>query len=105
MTDLDLCYTPASELARLYRAKELSPVDVVQNSLNRIEDINPTLNCFCFTYPDEAMEKAHAAEQSIMRDRDNAPALTGIPLAIKDFTPTKGKTTTRGSKLLENWVA
>ena len=104
MTDLDLCYLSASELARLYRSKELSPVDVVQNALNRINDINPILNCFCFVYPDEAMEKAKAAEQTIMRSGDRAPALTGIPLAIKDFTPTKGKTTTRGSKLLENWV-
>ena len=60
MTNLDLCYTPASELARLYRSKELSPVDVVQNSLNRIEDVNPTLNCFCFTYPEEALDQATA---------------------------------------------
>jgi Asp-tRNA(Asn)/Glu-tRNA(Gln) amidotransferase A subunit family amidase len=104
MTDLDLCFTPAHELARLYRSKELSPVDVVQNSLNRIADVNPALNCFCFTYPEEALEKARAAEQTLMSDGDNAPAFTGIPIAIKDFTPTEGKTTTRGSHLLENWV-
>lgn len=102
MADLDLCYTPATELAQKFRNKEVSPVDVVENSLDRIDEINPTLNCFCFTYPDEAMEKARAAEQTFASG--TARPLEGIPLAIKDFTPTEGKTTTRGSRLLENWV-
>ncbi|MEM7171686.1 MAG: amidase [Pseudomonadota bacterium] len=104
MTDIDLCYTPASDLARLYRTKELSPVDVVQNALRRIEDVNPDLNCFCFIYPEEALKKASIAEETLTREGYNAPLLTGIPLAIKDFTPTKGKVTTRGSRLLEDWV-
>lgn len=102
MADLDLCYTPATELIKNYRSKNLSPVDVVKNALDRIEEVNPTLNCFCFTYPDEAMNKAKAAEQALVSG--NARPLEGVPMAIKDFTPTKGKTTTRGSKLLENWV-
>ena len=102
MADLDLCYTPATELADKYRSKDLTPVDVVKNSLERIEEVNPALNCFCFTYPEEALEKAKAAELAFASG--NARPLEGIPLAIKDFTPTKGKTTTRGSKLLENWV-
>ena len=50
MSDLELAYTSATELARRIRAKELSPVDVVENSLARIEEVNPTLNGFCFTY-------------------------------------------------------
>lgn len=102
MSDLDLCYTPATELAEKFRDKTLSPVDVVKNSLDRIEEVNPTLNCFCFTYADEAMEKAKDAEQAFANG--TARPLEGIPLAIKDFTPTKGKITTRGSHLLENWV-
>jgi Asp-tRNA(Asn)/Glu-tRNA(Gln) amidotransferase A subunit family amidase len=58
MPDLDLCYTTATELLRRYHAGEISPVEVVRNSLERIDEVNPTLNCFCFTYPDEALEKA-----------------------------------------------
>ena len=99
---IDLCYTPATELTRLYRCKQISPVEVVQNSLDRIDEVNDKLNCFCFTYAEEALQKAKAAEQALVSGKPRP--LEGIPLAIKDFTPTKGKVTTRGSKLLENWV-
>ncbi len=102
MVDLDLCYTPAVELAEKYRKGEISPLEVVQNSLDRIDQVNAKLNCFCFTYPEEALQKAAAAEQAFADGK--ARPLEGIPVAIKDFTPTKGKTTTRGSKLLEHWI-
>ena len=102
MADPGLCYTSATELARRYRIKEISPVEVIQNSLDRIDEVNKSLNCFCFTYPEEALAKARAAEQAFVTG--NARPLEGIPLAIKDFTPTRGKVTTRGSRLLENWV-
>jgi len=102
MTNLDLCYTPATELQRLYRSGELSPLDVVRNSLARIDEVNPQLNCFCFTYPEEALAAARTAEQRFASG--NPRSLEGIPIAIKDFTPTRGKVTTRGSRLLENWV-
>jgi len=102
MVDLDLCYTSAVELARKYRRGEISPLEVVQNSLDRIEQVNQKLNCFCFTYPEQALQKAIAAGQAFADDK--ARPLEGIPVAIKDFTPTKGKRTTRGSKLLEDWV-
>jgi Asp-tRNA(Asn)/Glu-tRNA(Gln) amidotransferase A subunit family amidase len=102
MVDLDLCYTPVTELIRRYQAREISPVDVVQNSLKRINEVNEVLNCFCFTYPEEALEKARAAERLLVSG--NARPLEGIPLAIKDFTPTRGKVTTRGSCLLQNWI-
>ena len=102
MVDLDLCYTSAVELARQYRSGEISPLEVVQNSLDRIEQVNQKLNCFCFTYPEQALQKAIAAGQAFADAK--ARPLEGIPVAIKDFTPTKAKRTTRGSKLLEDWV-
>jgi len=103
MTDLDLCYTPATKLARLIRTKKLSPVELMRNTLERIESVNPKLNCFCFVYPEEALEKAKAAEDAVMAGRPLGP-LHGVPFAIKDLTPTKGKRTTLGSKAYENWV-
>jgi len=102
MPNLDLCYTPAIELLRRYHAGEISPVEVVENSLARIAEVNPALNCFCFTYPEDALAAAKTAEQRLASGK--ARPLEGIPLAIKDFTPTRGKVTTRGSRLLENWV-
>ncbi len=103
MTNLDLAYTPATELARRIRARELSPVEVVENSLARIDEVNPALNCFCFTYPDEALDNARAAEQAIMDGNPLGP-LHGVPVAIKDLTPTKGKRTTLGSRSFEHNV-
>lgn len=103
MTHIDVCYVPALELARLIREREISPVEVVQNSLARIEDVNPILNCFCFVYPEEALEKARVAEKAV-KDGDRLGPLHGIPVAIKDLTPTKGKRTTMGSYAYEHWV-
>ncbi|MFZ5789312.1 MAG: amidase [Pseudomonadota bacterium] len=103
MVDLDLCYMPATELARRIRDGALSPVRVVENSLARIAEVNPKLNCFCFVYPEEALAKAKAAEQAVKRG-DKLGPLHGVPIAIKDLTPTKGKRTTLGSYCFENWV-
>lgn len=103
MTDLDLCYTPATELARLVRDKAISPVEVVENALSRIEDVNGTLNCFCFTYPDEALARARAQEVALARGDDPGP-LAGVPIAFKDLTPTAGKRTTLGSYAFEHNV-
>jgi Asp-tRNA(Asn)/Glu-tRNA(Gln) amidotransferase A subunit family amidase len=103
VTDLDLCYTPATELARLVWAGELSPVEIVSNSLARIEQVNPKLNCFCFVFPDEAMALAREAERAVRDGRELGP-LHGVPVAIKDLTPTKGKRTTMGSYAFEHYV-
>jgi Asp-tRNA(Asn)/Glu-tRNA(Gln) amidotransferase A subunit family amidase len=103
MADLDLCYLPAMEMARRIRDGKLSPVDLVENALARIGEVNPTLNCFCFTYPEEARAKARAAEEAVRQGRP-LQALHGVPFAIKDLTPTKGKRTTLGSYAFEHWV-
>ena len=101
--DLDLAYTPALELARLIRCRDVSPCEVVANSLARIEAVNPALNAFCFVYPEEALAAARAAEQAVIDGKPLGP-LHGVPIAIKDLTPTKGKPTTLGSFAYEHWV-
>jgi Asp-tRNA(Asn)/Glu-tRNA(Gln) amidotransferase A subunit family amidase len=98
-----LCELTATEMARRIREKSLSPVELVQACLDRIEEVQPRLNPFCFVYPEEALKAAEAAEEAVMRGGELGP-LHGVPIAIKDFTPTKGKTTTRGSVGFRNWV-
>ncbi len=103
MTDLDLCFRSAFELASDIRTKKVSPVEVIENALARIDQVNPKVNGFCFVYADEAMDKARLAEADIQAGKDVGP-LHGVPFAIKDFTPTAGKRTTLGSKIFEHWV-
>src|SRR5690606_19836994 len=101
--DPDLCYTPATELARLVAARKLSPVERTRTTLARIDAVKPVLNCFCFVYPEEALEKAERAEAAVMRGDALGP-LHGVPVAIKDMTPTRGKRTTLGSRAYEHNV-
>jgi Asp-tRNA(Asn)/Glu-tRNA(Gln) amidotransferase A subunit family amidase len=104
VADLELAYMPATELARRIRDKEISPVEVVDNALARIGEVNRTINAFCFVHAAEALAKARAAEEAVMRGDDVGP-LHGVPTAFKDLTPTAGKTTTMGgSYMYEEWV-
>lgn len=103
MTDLALGFTPAVDLARMIARRTVSPVEVLSNALARIEEVNPKLNCFCFVWHDEALEAADAAAQAVVRGEKLGP-LHGVPIALKDTTPTAGHRTTLGSYTHENWV-
>ncbi len=103
MSDDELCALPAVELAQRIADRRLSPVEVMESALARIEAVQPALNAFCFVYAEEALAAARAAEQAVTAGKALGP-LHGVPIAIKDFTPTKGKTTTRGSYAFEHWV-
>jgi Asp-tRNA(Asn)/Glu-tRNA(Gln) amidotransferase A subunit family amidase len=103
VTDLELAFTPAVDLARLIAARTLSPVELVSNSLSRIGDVNPRLNCFCFVWEEAAVEAAHVAAQAVARGETLGP-LHGVPVALKDTTPTAGHRTTLGSYTHEQWI-
>jgi len=99
----ELCWTPAAELARLIRAKDISPVEVVEAVLGRIERINPAINAYCTVAADQARAAARDAEAAVIRGGPLGP-LHGVPFSIKDLTPTKGIRTTMGSKIFEGNV-
>src|SRR5262245_43711057 len=61
-TSTDLSYTPATELGRLIRAKQISPVEIARAVLERIEGLNPTLHAFLTVTADHARKLAQAAE-------------------------------------------
>ncbi len=102
MTD-DLCFTPATELAPMIRQKALSPVELVDAVLARIEACEPRINAFATLTAERARDAARDAEAALMRG-DAAGALHGIPVTIKDLTETAGIPTERGSHALKGHV-
>ena len=63
----ELCYMPAAEMAGAIREKRLSPVEVVEAVLARIEQLNPRLNAYCTVTADAARAAARDAEEAVMR--------------------------------------
>nr|MBA2447475.1 amidase [Chloroflexota bacterium] len=99
-----LCFMPATDLAAKIRAKEISPVEVVEAVLRRLEALNPRLNAFTLIQAEEAREQARRAEVAVLRGDDLGP-LHGVPVSIKDNVPMAGKPLTYGSRLLRNNIA
>jgi amidase/aspartyl-tRNA(Asn)/glutamyl-tRNA(Gln) amidotransferase subunit A len=80
----ELAYVPAHELAARIRRRDLSPVEVVDASIARIEARNPSLNALVYLGLDDARRAARAAEDAVMRGADLGP-LHGVPAALKDL--------------------
>ncbi len=99
----DLCWLSALELTAQIRAKKISPVEVVDAVLARIERMNPTLNAFCTLTADEARDAAQAAEVSVMTGEELGP-LHGVPVSIEDLLFTRRLLTTGGSRLFAEHV-
>ena len=74
----------ALNLVNLIKNKEISPVEVIENTIKSIEKRNPSINAFVFYGFDEAREKAKTAEKLILKG-DDLGLLHGIPVAIKDL--------------------
>src|SRR5688500_5371760 len=103
MNPTDLCYTPATEIARLIRSKALSPVEVARAVLERVERVNPALNAYCTLTGDLAMDTARAAERAVMQG-EQLGRLHGVPYSVKDLNFTKGVRTMGGSFIFEHRV-
>ena len=103
MAEVSLARQSARELARLIRQRAVSPVEVLDAHLAVIEALNPTLNAIVTLAAEEARAAARRAENAVMT---NAPlgALHGLPIAIKDITPTAGIRTTFASPLYRDYV-
>ncbi len=99
----ELAFLSIEEAASLLRRKELSPVDLVNASLARIERWNPELHAFLTILAEPARRRAKQAEKEILRGSDRGP-LHGIPISLKDNFYTRGIRTTAGSKILSDFV-
>jgi aspartyl-tRNA(Asn)/glutamyl-tRNA(Gln) amidotransferase subunit A len=92
-----------SEAAPLIASRQISPVELTEACLARIDTLNPQLNCFITRTADAAMEQARQAEKEIARGHYRGP-LHGIPIAHKDLYETKGVRTTAGSIILKDHI-
>jgi aspartyl-tRNA(Asn)/glutamyl-tRNA(Gln) amidotransferase subunit A len=86
----------ASELSALYRDGDLSPVEVAEACLGRIEALDSEINAFCVVDREAVLEMAQASEDRWTESEPLSP-LDGVPVAIKDILLTKGWPTRRGS--------
>ncbi len=97
----ELGYTSAMKLAELVRQREISPVELIETFLSRIEQINPQITAYCTPAPEQARSAAREAEAKLARGEEVGP-LHGVPVSIKDLTLTAGIRTTFGSRIHEN---
>jgi amidase/aspartyl-tRNA(Asn)/glutamyl-tRNA(Gln) amidotransferase subunit A len=107
MTQSDeLAYTSAAELARRIRSRDLSPVDVVNTFIRRIEARNPSLNALVYLGFDDARARAKESERAVMAGEELG-ALHGVPTAIKDLFDFKPgwPSTLGGIRALKNNIA
>ena len=103
MDSLEICYMSAGELSPLIQKKEISPVEVIQAHLDRIDKTEPVLNSFITLLPEEALTAARRAESEIGSGKSRGP-LHGIPVGLKDLYNTAGVRTTSGSRIFDTFV-
>jgi len=104
VTTRDLCFTPATELQRLYRRGQTSPLEVMEAVLARVDAVNPKLNAIVTLTRESALREARAATGALKRRSKKLGPLHGVPVTIKDLTQTKGVRTTWGSKVFEDHI-
>jgi amidase len=103
VADHSLARQPARELAQLIRTRAVSPVEVLDAHLDVIARVNPKLNAIVTLAADQARDAARSAEDAVMKGDPLGP-LHGLPVAIKDVTPTAGIRTTFASPLYKDLV-
>ncbi len=100
LTQEEVCFLPATELLRLFRAQEISPVDVLKVQIARIEALNPSINAITIKHYKEALVQAKESEKRYQQD--NPRPLEGLTCAIKDDVDVKGWRSTMGSLIFKD---
>lgn len=99
----EICRMDAITLSKQISSKSISPVEVTEAVLARIEQLEPCLHAFCTPTPDLALTEARRIEWEMMAGRAVGP-LAGIPVSHKDLILTKGVRTTSGSLAYKDFV-
>jgi len=93
----------ATQLRRAIKNRKLSPVEIMDAVLERIDRVNPKINAYCTLAPESARAEAKKAERKARRGEPLGP-LHGIPVSIKDLAFTRGIRSTGGSRMYEHFV-
>jgi len=101
----DVHYLTASEALALFRARDLSPVELMQATIDRIEAVDGEVNALPILFFDEALERARQAEARYAGRGGRPRPLEGIPVAVKDEVEVAGQPCTEGSLILKDYVA
>jgi aspartyl-tRNA(Asn)/glutamyl-tRNA(Gln) amidotransferase subunit A len=104
MSREELAWLPAVDVAALVRKKKVSPVEVVDAVLERIDTLNPRLNAYCTVTAEQARADARSAERVLARRSATPGPLHGVPFSVKDLVITKGVRTTFGTPLYRDNV-
>jgi aspartyl-tRNA(Asn)/glutamyl-tRNA(Gln) amidotransferase subunit A len=101
----ELCYMSASQALALFRNRELSPVELLRATIDRIEALDPVVNALPIRLFDEALAAARAAEARYEGRGPEPRPLEGLPVAVKDEVEVAGQPCTEGSLILKDNVA
>jgi Asp-tRNA(Asn)/Glu-tRNA(Gln) amidotransferase A subunit family amidase len=101
MTERSLIKKSATELRQLMGSKQISPVELLEACIARIEEVNPAVNAVTATCFERARTEAAAAEKAVLAG-EALGLLHGLPIGIKDLEETEGLLTTYGSAIYRN---
>jgi aspartyl-tRNA(Asn)/glutamyl-tRNA(Gln) amidotransferase subunit A len=100
----DLCWLDVGQLSAAIRARDVTPIEVADAYLRRIERVDPSLNAYITVLADQARQAAQAAEAELAAGHYRGP-LHGVPVGVKDLFDVAGVPTTMGSSILRDNVA
>src|SRR3990172_9113711 len=101
---MELPFLSIREVSELIKRKEVSPVELTQSILDRIEGVDSKIQAYITILGEEALRVSKEAEKQISSGT-YLGALHGVPISVKDIFVMKGTRTTCGSKILENFVS
>ena len=101
----EIAYLPVTEMVRLFRARELSPVEVVEAQLSRADALAETVNAFTWRFDEAALAQAREAEARYLGNGPDPRPLEGVTLAIKEEMPVEGQPVTSASRVFADVIA
>ena len=102
---MELHYLSATEALAMFRARQLSPVELMTAIIERAASVEPVVNSLCHTFFDDALEQARAAESRYAGLGETPRPLEGLPLAVKEHEPVAGQPWTQASLLYKDEIA